>query len=160
MESSAGMTSDFEPLDPMTPFPSASQLGGRISQPFDLVPGGALFFQWIWLPFYFNLDEPNWYTYIVTWRLRESLFVLIANAPEHSAQDALMAYKQQTAVEPDHHILKDPLGEAPVFLKDPDKIIPDVYLVSMTVLIWQVMQAVARRNAGRWGVSLPYPNGK
>ncbi|MCL4520716.1 MAG: hypothetical protein M1415_03865 [Firmicutes bacterium] len=86
--------------------------------------------------------------------------MLIANAPEHSAQDALMAYKQQTAVEPDHHILKDPLGEAPVFLKDPDKIIPDVYLVSMTVLIWQVMQAVARRNAGRWGVSLPYPNGK
>jgi hypothetical protein len=60
--SSAEMTSDFEPWDPMTPFPSASQLGGRISQPFDWVQGGALFFQWIWLPFYCNLDEPNWYT--------------------------------------------------------------------------------------------------
>ena len=90
----------------------------------------------------------------------ESLFVLIANAPEHSTQDALVAYKRQTAVEPDHHILKDPLEEAPVFLKDPDKITPDVYLVSMAMLIWQVMQAVARRNAERWGVSLPYPNGK
>ena len=92
--------------------------------------------------------------------LLESLFVLIANAPEHSTQDALVTYKRQTAVEPDHHILKDPLEDAPVFLKDSDKITPDVYLVSMAMLIWQVMQAVARRNADRWGVSLPYPNGK
>ncbi len=30
----------------------------------------------------------------------------------------------------------------------------------MAVLIWQVMQAVARRTAERSGVSLPYPNGK
>ena len=92
--------------------------------------------------------------------LLESLFVLIANAPEHSAKDALMAYKRQTAVEQDHRILKGPLGVAPIFLKDPDKITPYVYLVYMAVLIWQVMQAVARRNAERWGVSLPYPNGK
>jgi len=49
-------------LDAMAAFPSASQLGGRISQTFDLVQGGAIFFQWIWLPFYFNLDDPNWYT--------------------------------------------------------------------------------------------------
>jgi len=70
-----------------------------------------------------------------------------------------MAYQRQTAVEPDPHILKGPLGVAPIFLKDPDKITPYVYLVSMAVRIWQVMQAVARRNAERWGVSLPYPNG-
>ena len=38
------MTSDFEPSDAMTPFPSASQLGGRISQPFDLVQGRSLIF--------------------------------------------------------------------------------------------------------------------
>jgi len=37
--------------------------------------------------------------------LLESLFVLIANAPEHSAKDALMAYTRQTPVEPDHHTL-------------------------------------------------------
>ena len=90
----------------------------------------------------------------------ESLFVLIANAPEHSAKDALLAYKRQTAVEQDHHILKGPLGVAPLFLKDPGKITPYVYLVYMAVLIWQVMQAVARRNAAREGVSLPYPNGQ
>jgi len=30
----------------------------------------------------------------------------------------------------------------------------------MAVRIWQVMPAVARRNAERWGISLPYPNGK
>jgi len=92
--------------------------------------------------------------------LLEGLFVLIANAPEHSAKDALLAYKRQTAVEQDHHILKGPLGVAPIFLKDLDKITPYVYLVYMAVLIWQVMQAVARRNAERSGVSLPYPNGK
>ncbi len=77
------------------------------------------------------------------------LFVLIANAPEHSAKEALVAYKLQTAVDHDHHILKGPLGLAPLLLNDPDKITPDVYLVSMAVLIWQAMQAVARRNAER-----------
>jgi len=90
----------------------------------------------------------------------QSLFVLIANAPEHSAKDTLVAYKRQTAVEQDHHILKGPLGVAPLFLKEPAKITPYVYLVYMPVLIWQVMQAIARRNAERWGVSLPYPNGQ
>ncbi len=90
----------------------------------------------------------------------QSLFVRIANVPEHSAKDALVAYKRQTAVEQDHHILKGPPGVAPLFLKDPAKITPYVCLVSMAVLIWQVMQAVARRNAERWGVSLPYPNGQ
>ena len=89
-----------------------------------------------------------------------SLFVLIANAPEHSAKDALLAYKRQTAVEQDHHILKGPLAVAPLFLKDPAKITPYVYLVYIAVLIWQVMQTVARRNAERLGVSLPYPNGQ
>ncbi len=30
----------------------------------------------------------------------------------------------------------------------------------IAVLIWQVMQALPRRNAAREGVSLPYPNGQ
>jgi transposase len=56
--------------------------------------------------------------------LLQGLFVLIANAPEHSAKEALLAYKRQTAVEQDHHILQGPLGVAPLFLKDPAKITP------------------------------------
>ncbi len=44
MGDSATMTSNFESLDAMTPFPSASQLGGRITQPFDIVPGGGAVF--------------------------------------------------------------------------------------------------------------------
>jgi len=44
MGSSVGMTSDLEPLDAMAAFPSASQLGGRISQTFDLVQGVPYFF--------------------------------------------------------------------------------------------------------------------
>ncbi|MCL5065581.1 MAG: hypothetical protein M1600_11010, partial [Firmicutes bacterium] len=59
----------------------------------------------------------------------------------------------------DHHILKGPLGVAPIFLKDLDKITPYVYLVYRAVLIWQVMQAVPSRNAERSGVSLPHSNG-
>ena len=49
---------------------------------------------------------------------------------------------------------------APVFLKDPRKLTAYVYVVYMAVLLWSVMQAVARRNALQWQVSLPYPNGK
>ena len=68
------------------------------------------------------------------------MFVLIANAPEHSARQLLAAYKRQAAVDQGHHIVKGPLGVAPIFLKDPAKITAYVYIA---LLIWQVMQAVA-----------------
>ena len=89
-----------------------------------------------------------------------SLFVLIANAPEHSAPQLLAAYKRQAPAEIDHHLVKGPLGVAPVFLKDPAKITAYVYVVYIALMIWQVMQAVARRNAEQWKILLPYPNGQ
>ena len=92
--------------------------------------------------------------------LKRRTFVLIAHDSHRIAEELLAAYNQEWVVEGTHATLKGPLTVAPVFLKDPRKLTAYVYVVYMALLLWHVMQAVARRNALRWGVSLPYPNGQ
>ncbi len=88
--------------------------------------------------------------------LRRRTFVLISNDPQRSAAELLSAYHEEWVVEGTHFTLKGPVSIAPVFLKDARKLTASVYVVYMEVLLWSVMQAVARRNE----VLLPYPNGK
>jgi transposase len=99
-------------------------------------------------------------TFVDREHLRRRTFVLISNDPQRSAAELLAAYNGEWVVEGTHATLKGPLSIAPVFLKDPRKLTASVYVVYLAVLLWSVMQAVARRNALKWQVSLPYPNGK
>jgi transposase len=99
-------------------------------------------------------------TFVDREHLRRRTFVLISNDPQRSAAELLAAYNEEWVVEGTHSTLKGPVSIAPVFLKDPRKLTAYVYVVYMAVLLWSVMQAVARRNALKWQVSLPYPNGK
>src|SRR4029453_16995870 len=80
------------------------------------------------------------------WQALEGVYVLKTNLParSHPVAEVLRAYKGRSRVERRFHHLKGPLAVAPVFLKNPDRIVG-----LLCVLVWALMVLALERQAQR-----------
>ncbi|WP_239377443.1 IS1634 family transposase [Frankia sp. Cj5] len=80
-------------------------------------------------------------------------FALLTNltTDEADADEVLVTYKGQEAVERRYSALKGPLGIAPVFLQNPKRIHGLIHLLCLSLLVWALIEREARRAAGPSG---------
>ncbi|MCK5131241.1 MAG: hypothetical protein KAR40_03715 [Candidatus Sabulitectum sp.] len=84
-------------------------------------------------------------------REESGCFVLPTNTPvtgamSHSPAEVLAAYKEQHGIEQYFSFIKNPTIMNSVFLKNPERIEVLCFIMLITLLVWNLMQHVMRRN--------------
>ena len=87
-------------------------------------------------------------------REESGCFVLLTNTPltgemSHSAADVLAAYKEQHGIERNFSFIKDPMILNGIFLKNPERIEVLCFIMLTSLLVWNLMQHVMRRNLSK-----------